>query len=270
MRSHGMHRLAVLVLAACATLPSAVSCGDGQLNQSRIFSGPSQSIGNGTAKAYATLDDSGNPIEVGVRMSAASLDGLPKDDAVPPRMLTLDLPPQASSTVFDHVMLNWNSHGHAPAVLFGKPHFDIHFYMVDKAAVERINPSSPNFSARAAHLPDPKYVPLNYVAPPGPPAQNAVPAMGLHWVDTTDGLVPGKYNFTQILINGTWDGEYTFIEPMMTREWMLTKQAVHKDIKQPQAYQRTGYFPTTYSVRYDDATKEYLISLGGMTMHHQS
>jgi hypothetical protein len=94
--------------------------------------------------------------------------------------------------------------------------------------------------------------------------------MGLHWVDTTDGLVPGKYNFTQILINGTWDGEYTFIEPMMTREWMLTKQAVHKDLKQPQAYQRTGYFPTTYSVRYDDTTKEYLISLGGMTMRHQS
>ena len=270
MRSHGMHRFAGPVLAVCATLAFLVSCGNDQSNKSGTFFGPSQSIGNGTAKTYTTVDNSGNPIEVGVRMSAASLDGLPKEDAVPPQMLMLDLPQEASSTVFDHVTLNWNSHGHAPAVLFGKPHFDVHFYMVDKAAVEKINPSSPDFPAQAAHLPDPKYVPLNYVPPPGPPAENAVPAMGLHWVDATDGVEPGKYNFTQILINGTWDGRYTFIEPMMTREWMLTKQAVQKDVKQPQAYQRTGYFPTTYSVRYDDATKEYLISLGGMTMHHES
>jgi hypothetical protein len=94
--------------------------------------------------------------------------------------------------------------------------------------------------------------------------------MGLHWVDTTDGLVPGKYDFTQILINGSWDGTYTFIEPMMKREWMLTKQTVQKNIKQPQAYQRSGCFPTTYSVRYDDQAKEYSISLGGMTMRHAS
>jgi hypothetical protein len=94
--------------------------------------------------------------------------------------------------------------------------------------------------------------------------------MGLHWLDTTDGFEPGKYNFTQTVINGSWDGKYTFIEPMMTREWMLTKQAIQEDIKQPQAYQRTGYFSTTYSVRYDDEAKEYLISLGGMTMCHAS
>jgi hypothetical protein len=57
---------------------------------------------------------------------------------------------------------------------------------------------------------------------------------------------------------------------MMTREWMLTKQVVHKGIKQPQAYQRGGYFPTMYSARYDDNTKEYAISLGGMIMRRAS
>ena len=181
-----------------------------------------------------------------------------------------DLPEQAYSTVFDHLMLNGNSHGHEPAVLFGKPHFDMHFYMVDSAAVAKIDPSSPDFATRAAHLPDAKYVPAGYVTPPGPAAENTVPAMGLHWVDTADGLVPGKYDFKQILINGSRDGTYTFIEPMMTREWMLTKQAIQENIKQPQAYQRSGYFPTTYSVRYDDQAKEYSISLGGMMMRQAS
>ncbi len=268
MHSHYMRRYVGPVLVTWVALTLLAGCGSGLANKSGTFFGPSQSIGNGTAKTYVTLDGAGKPSEVGIRMSAASLDRLPEEDAVPPRMLTLELPHQASATVFDHVMLNWNSHGHAPAELFGKPHFDMHFYMVDAAAVAKINPSSPDFAARAAHLPDPKYVPLGYVAPPGPPAENTVPAMGLHWVDRAGGVVPGKYDFKQILINGSWDGKYTFIEPMMTREWMLTKQAVRQDFKQPEAYQRNGYFPATYSVRYDDQAKEYSISLGGMTMHH--
>ncbi len=57
---------------------------------------------------------------------------------------------------------------------------------------------------------------------------------------------------------------------MMTREWMLTKQAVQEKIAQPQAYQKNAYFPTTYSVHYDDQEKEYAISLGGMTMRNAS
>ncbi|MGB9278517.1 MAG: DUF5602 domain-containing protein [Pseudonocardiaceae bacterium] len=265
-----MRRYVGPILAIGVTLTLLAGCGSGQTNKSGTFFGPPQNIGNGTAKTYVTLDNAGKPNEIGIRMSAASLDGLPAEDAVPPRMLILALPAQASATDFDHVMLNWNSHGHAPAELFGKPHFDMHFYMVDPAAVEEINPSNPNFAAQAADLPAPKYIPRDYVVPPGPPAENTVPAMGLHWVDKTDGLEPGKYDFKQILINGSWDGTYTFIEPMMTREWMLTKQTVHEDIKQPQAYQRSGYFPTTYNVRYDDQAKEYSISLGGMMMRQAS
>jgi hypothetical protein len=270
MHSRGVHRYLGSIVAACVILAFLVGCGNGQSDKSGTFFGPSQSIGNGTAKTYATLDNSGNPMEVGIRLSAASLDGLPEEDAVPPRMLMLDFPDQASATVFDHVMFNWNSHGHEPAVLFGKPHFDFHFYMVDMATVAEIDPSRPDFVTRAANVPDPKYVPLDYVTPPGTPVENTVPAMGLHWVDTTDGLEPGKYNFTQTVINGSWDGTYTFIEPMMTREWMLTKQTIQEDIKQPKVYQKSGYFPTTYSVRYDDEAKEYSISLGGMTMRHAS
>jgi hypothetical protein len=57
---------------------------------------------------------------------------------------------------------------------------------------------------------------------------------------------------------------------MMTREWMLTKPAMHAEIKQPQAYQKNAYYPTTYSVHYDDQAKEYAISLGGLTMLHAS
>ena len=270
MHFRSMRRYAAPILAACVALTSLAACGNGQTNKSGTFYGAPQSIGNGAVKTYTTLDDAGNPTEVGIRMSAASLDGLPKEDTVPPRMFMLDFPKQASATPFDHVMLNWNSHGHEPAVLFGKPHFDMHFYMVDPRTVQQIDPTNADFATRAAHLPDQKYVPRDYVTPPGSLAENTVPAMGLHWLDSAEGFVPGKYDFKQTLVNGSWDGTYTFIEPMMTREWMLTKPAMHAEIKQPQAYQKNAYYPTTYSVHYDDQAKEYAISLGGLTMRHAS
>lgn len=270
MHTRAMRRYAGPILAACVALTSLAACGNGQTNKSGTFYGAPQSIGNGTVKTYTTLDNAGNPTEVGIRMSATSLEGLPQEDAVPPRMLILDFPKQASTTAFDHVMLNWNSHGHEPAELFGKPHFDMHFYMVNPAAVMQIDPSKADFATRAAHLPDQKYVPRDYVTPPGSPVENTVPNMGLHWLDATEGFVPGKYDFKQTLINGSWDGTYLFVEPMLTREWMLTKPAVQEGIKQPQSYQKTAYYPTTYNVHYDGQANEYAISLGGLTMRHSS
>jgi len=265
-----------LLAALCvALLPVVTGCGQRSADQAAtaahgagtVFGAP-RGIGSGTVKTFLTLDPSGKPAEVGVVMSAAALDGLPAEDAVPPEMVMLDFPPDAGATVFDHVMLNWNSHGHKPVELFGKPHFDIHFYLADAASVMAINPTSADFTAKAAHLPEARYMPRDYAAEPGLPLANTVPAMGLHWVDTTARLVPGSYDFTQIFINGSWDGRYTFMEPMLTRDWLLTRPTIREDVKQPGAYQRDGYYPTVYSVRFDAAAQQYWISLGGLEMRH--
>jgi hypothetical protein len=266
-------RLGIMV-AMCAGFLFLGACGgsveERSVDKSGTFFGAPQNMGNGSVKTYVTLNSAGNPADIGIRMSGASLDGLPDKDAVPPKMAMLNLPEQAASTVFDHVMLNWNSHGHEPVGLFDKPHFDFHFYMTDMASVMAIDPTSKDFATRAAHFPEAKYVPRDYVPQPGPPAHTAVPAMGLHWIDTPQSLVPHKYNFQHVLLNGSWDGRYTFIEPMITKAWLLTKSSVQEKIKQPQAYQRSGYFPTTYNVHYDATSDEYVISLGGMIMHQAS
>ena len=225
--------------------------------------GPSQGLGNGSAKTYITLDGDGRPTAVGVRLSRTALEGLPPSGA----MLMLDFPDQAETTAFDHVMLNWNPQGHEPVELFGKPHFDVHFDMVDMAAMHAIDPSDPDYAAKAEHLPEAKYVPQDYAVPPGPsPAAQAVPGMGVHWIDATDtSLVPGSYDFQHIVLNGTWDGRHTFYEPMITRAFLMSGPDVEQPLKQPQAYQLTAYYPTTYGIRVDEQTEEYVISLGGMT-----
>src|SRR5947199_171918 len=82
MHSRAMLRYTGPILAACVALTSLAACGSGQSNKSGTFYGEPQSIGSGTARAYTTLDNAGNPTEVGIHMSAASLDGLPQEDAV--------------------------------------------------------------------------------------------------------------------------------------------------------------------------------------------
>jgi hypothetical protein len=274
MRTRRLLRDTGIAIAACTALTFLTACSGESAPpaKSGTFFGPAQNLGNGTVKTYTTLDSGGNPTEVGLRLTATALDGLSQTTTDPPHMLMLAFPDQAATTAFDHVMLNWNPQGHVPVALFSDPHFDFHFDMVDMAAMQTISPADQNFAAKAAHAPEARYVPQDYVVPPEPPvAVQAVPGMGMHLVDSSDtSLVPGSYDFTQTVINGTWDGRYTFVEPMITREWLLTNPTSQQQLKQPQAYQKTGYYPTDYAVHVDDQTKDYVISLGGLTMRTAS
>jgi hypothetical protein len=260
----------VLAFACSCTSGSTQAAGNAATGSGTVF-GPSQPLGNGTVKTYVTLDDAGQPTEVGLRLTATAMEGLPQDTG-PAQMVMLAFPDQAARTAFNHVMLNWNPQGHEPPELFGRPHFDFHFDMVDMAAMQAINPDDPKFAAKAEHLPESRYLPQDYVIPPDPPVvAQVVPGMGVHLVDSSDTtLVPGKYDFKQIVINGEWDGRYTFIEPMITREWLLSQPTAQESLKQPQAYQKTAYYPTTYGVHVDQQTKDYVITLAGLTMRQAS
>ncbi|MFD4267539.1 DUF5602 domain-containing protein [Rhodococcus sp. NPDC058481] len=268
MRTDSSVRKTGLVLAVCLGVAVAGCSSDDSADSadsSGTFYGQSTDIGNGSARTFVALDAEGNPSEVGIRLTEAALDGLPEHQGKPAEVFTLEFPEQVSGTPFEFATLDWNNHGHEPAGLFDKPHFDSHYFMMDEEKVAAIVPSDPDFAAKAAKLPEPQYVPKDYVPAPVP----AVPQMGAHWVDSTAGLAPGA-DFTQVFINGSWDGEYNFLEPMMTRDWLLTKPSLTEDIKQPQAYQKSGYYPTVYSVAFDDEADEYVFTLGGMTHRDES
>ena len=253
---------ALSVLTGCRA-ESARSDTPVPASASDMVVGPSQGLGNGNARTYVTLDGDGRPTEVGVRLSSTALEGLPQSGT----MLMLDLPDQAATTAFDHVMLNWNPQGHDPVELFGKPHFDVHFDMVDMATMHAIDPDDPDYAAKAEHLPEAKYVPQDYaVAPDVPVAAQAVPGMGVHWFDASDAsLVPGTYDFQHILLNGSWDGRHTFYEPMVTTEFLMSGPDMEQPLKQPQAFQKTAYYPTTYAIDVDEQTGDHVVSLGDMT-----
>jgi len=264
----GLAALAVLAVAGCGDSSTPVAHGSQAHGHEATLYGAEQSLGEGRSRTYITVDDAGTPQEIGIRISESALTGLPEGPDAAMTMLMLDLPSGAPETGFDHVMLDWNPNGHEPEVLFGKPHFDMHFYTTDTES--DVDPAAPDFATRAATLPEPQYVPAGYGPPPGPAAENTVPFMGMHWTNAADGAIPGSFDFTEVLLFGTWDGEFTFIEPMMTREWLATKPQIREEVSQPAAYQRTGYFPTVYTVDFDEEAGEYVIALSGLTLRDAS
>ena len=219
------------------------------------FYGPAEQMGDGVVRAMVTMTRDGVPVEIGVRISEKSLEGLPGEGYV----ATLRLPNKMEGLAFDHVDVNWNPHGHEPEVLYGAEHFDVHFYMVSQEYKTTITDPQ-----KGVDYPDEIYQPLNYYPPLGVPAQfQLVPEMGVHW---TRGDEP--FPFTHTFIYGSYDDSFIFMEPMVTVDYLVN----HADgtdfaIAQPEQFERSGYYPTTYKMYYDAKRKEYVISMGGMVWY---
>ncbi len=230
-------------------------------------------LGNGFARSYVVVDGmAGEAIELGVAIDAAAFENLPQGPE--PTMLHLALPPQAPEP-FEFVMVDWNPQGHEPVSVYTLPHFDFHFYTIDHQDLLRIDPESPTFVTEANNLPAPEFVPEHYIAlaPPGEqPAAAAVPQMGVHWLDVRSpelqamlGNPQGFQAFTRTFIYGSWDGEITFYEPMITLAHLMSKPDEVIEIPRPLKYSAEGRYPTSYRITYDEGAHEYHIALTGLT-----
>jgi hypothetical protein len=228
--------------------------------KNRTYNGPSVELGEGRAYAFATLDASGKPITIGLRMSESALKGLPEEM---PHNATgweyiLPLPAEAANLGYDHVGMDWNPEGHIPDGIYNMPHFDFHFYMISQADKEKITLEGEDL-ARAHKAPAPEFMPEGYVLPEG----TEVPRMGAHAIDPSSPEFNNK-PFTKTFIYGFYDGQMVFLEPMITRTYLETRPDITDPIKLPRAYAKHGYYPAVYRVKHDAVQQEYEISLGDL------
>ena len=272
--------VALVLLAACApdasTSPNAFQPGSAATNRAgydipgthRQY-GPPVKVGDGMARTYVVLDaKSGQrPVELGFALDASVFEGLPTDAAE--HSFILRLPTQAPEP-YRFAELDWNPQGHPPAGVYTVPHFDFHFYVIPQSAVDAIVPSDPEFAAKARNLPTDGYVPPGYLVP-GDPAQQAVPMMGVHWFDSSApelqnlfGNPAGYQPFTRTFIYGSWDGQFTFYEPMVTLAYLQSNPDVTAPISVASLYAQAGWYPTAYRVSYDAQAKTYYVALTGL------
>ncbi len=225
-------------------------------------------VGNGMARTYVVLDSKaeGAPLEVGIALDATVMQGLPDD--TDEHSYELPMPAQGPAP-YQFAELDWNPQGHPPAGVYTVPHFDFHFYAMPKAEWNAIDPiTNPNFGPQANNIPTGAYVPPFYgvLKPPFlTPADVAVPRMGVHWVNFTSPELNGQ-PFTKTFIYGSWNGRFTFYEPMITRAYLLTQpNDVVTNIPVPAARPLAGYYPSAYRVTYDAQAKEYRIALTSLS-----
>lgn len=250
--------LAGIGLAAC------VAAGASEPTSATAYGSP-VALGNGSARVYV-LFSNGVPSELGVALSEAAFAGLPADHSpggmqMPDGHHTYDFilqMPERNPTPYRIVGLGWNPAGHIPAGVYDKPHFDFHFYSITEEKLKTIVPSDTEFAAKAERVPAPEFVPAGYQKLPG-----GMPLMGAHWVNPTSPELNGQL-FTRTFIYGSWDGEMTFAEPMITKAYLETKPDFRGPIAQPAKYAASGKYPTEYRVYWNGATKEYRVALAGM------
>ncbi|RXA20424.1 hypothetical protein EQO05_04610 [Methanosarcina sp. MSH10X1] len=223
--------------------------------QMETFEGENKTLGNGTVYSWVTLDTEGNPSSIGVNFTESALEELP--EAVVE--YAFDLPEEAASTAYDHVGIDWNPAGHDPHGIYDKPHFDFHFYMISPEERDKITASDKD-SEKLSKEPVPGYIPEGYVSTPG-----GVPRMGAHWIDPEAPEFKGQ-PFNETFIYGFYNGKMVFVEPMVTIAFLEAKPEITKELKLPKCYPAGAYYPTNYSISYNEASKAYTVALENLTL----
>lgn len=246
--------------------------------------GDSLSIGNGRYQTYIKNNKLGQPTAVGVEFSAATLENLPHqqvtdgktcfdqngddaldlhDECVGGHSRTLYFEPNL--TQFKSITINWEPHGHVPADVYDRSHFDFHFYTIsdiDRNMIFTGNCAGGVNCAVSAKAVNP--IPAKYVPPDFFNTNLVYAHMGNHYADGTSPEFNGG-TFSHTFILGAFDGKITFYEPMVSLEYLKTMPNQCTPVKQAAAVLTSGWYATQYCVRYNAYRKLYKVSLEGFT-----
>lgn len=258
--------------------------------------GDRTSILGGRAQTYVQIDRGGKPRALGLKFTGSMLSNLPYDppfdgnncfDINGDGELTFHPPmPECAGgyqailffpakTVeraklpFKWFLLNWNPMGHGPIGIYDRPHFDFHFYIMDYIERNYIRPGPCGIVVDCDDFETAiKPVPSNYLAPDYQSFDAVEPRMGNHLVDVTSPEITGADIFKRTFVYGSYNGAITYLEPMITLEFLETRPRECLPVKQPAAFKATGYYPTEYCIQYRHGA--YTISLEGLTFRRGS
>lgn len=240
------------------------------------------SLGEGYVESFVQLNGCDEPTQVGVSITQSAIDTLPgerndgdlcwdlnEDGQLNPdtecswghnRVLYL---PQLPDLPFTYMLFNWATFGHGPLNVFDKPHFDIHVYVNDNLERLKIRPGpctsfiNCDDLATATKLLPPEFFPDGYEYQVGGAAQGK---MGMHLVDTDEPVHHGGL-LTQTFAYGAYDGHLTFWEPLVALSYLETRPSECVEVFQPQAFEKSGYYPRKSCTRYRPRRDDYVITL---------
>ena len=240
-----MNKFFILLTAATALFSCAKE-------KESVFKGAAKKVYEGRAWSSVKLGDNNVPIELTLTLDSNVLKSVAPGTGMPGHNhednIIVPLHEKAISfTPFKFIGLNWNPNGHEPAMIYDRPHFDMHFYMTTSTEVMNYTDS-----IKMENLPSAEYIPANHIS--GAP----VPMMGKHWVDVTSPEFAGQ-GFTQTHIYGSYNGKVVFMEPMITLDFLKTTPSFERSIPQPAKFEKSGYYPTRLRISKHDMQTDIIL-----------
>ena len=245
--------LGVIIFSSCKQTDSVTT----PASKAATYNGETKPFGGDSIRSWIKTDVDGNPMSIGITFKESAFLQL---ETQPDSMFMLMLPSMPGGTTgsmiappFDHIEVDWSATGD-PAAPFNVPHFDVHFFTVDTAAQAAVMAGSDPATAAM----DTKYLPSGYMLD-----MNAEAMMGVHAMDTTDHTNP----FNHTLMYGFYHGNLYFIEPMVAKTYLASQTNISADIRQPQAFKQSGWYPSKYNIGFDGTTNTYTISIDNFVQH---
>ena len=229
----------------------------------KIIAGESATVGGGTISTWARVNGAGKVIWVGLTIPVSLAENMPPPGSGPAGAIaTLHYPAVVQQTTyFNHAEIQANLHGHPtnPGYQtpdrYSEPHFDFHFYSIPVAQVLTI-PFAPPFPPLPS-VPA-KRLPAGYAQP-----EFSVPQMGRHAAPLSEFSAVGPLDATMIA-GFLPDASYMhFFEPMVSQDFLLTRQNFTLPVPQPAVLGRATQYPTECVVLYDKDADAYHIVFKG-------
>jgi hypothetical protein len=223
----------------------------------KFIPGESATVDGATISTWARVNGGGKVIWVGLTLPLSIVENMPPRGTGPAgAVATLNYPAVVrQTTYFNHAEVHSNEHGHpanpgyADVHRYEAPHFDFHFYGIPAAQVLTIPfvPPSPLLPAVAADR-----LPAGYAQP-----EFSVPQMGRHSSPLSEFTATDPWELT-MLSGFLPDASYMhFIEPMITREFLLRRENFTLPVPTPAALGRATRYPTECVVHFDKKADAY-------------
>lgn len=232
------------------------SSGDGI----RTIEGDCASLYDGRVCTWATLSGE-TVVEFGATVPIGAIESAPLDLEMvfpPSPVAVIPLPDEvAQATGFNHLMINWEPHGHPPA-LFAVPHFDFHFYTVDPAVVTAIDCRD---VSKPGQLPEAYALPDITIPGLGELVGLCVPGMGMHAMPAEE--VAQTDPFGASMLVGYYEGDVIFVEPMIARAKLLAAEGFTMEVPTVTTAGADVRWPSRFEAVYDESTQTYRFTYSG-------
>lgn len=183
---------------------------------------------------------------------------------------------------FRYVEVDWNTEGkpRGPNGSFITPHYDFHFYLKDRAFVEKhmecvtVGKTCDSMKTGYAQmrpfldLPPDRFIPEKYF----PDNDSSIAAMGMHNLDGSFNYTVDNVNHNPVIIYGTFNGELAFLEVSMTlygfQDAMRAAQKGQKltwEILQPKVY-AYPWWATKVNLEYLPASRTFAFEFSGFEL----